>query len=185
MAGGRGDRGTRDPGLPHFLTPGKPLCPPAAPRVKGAFPRIQSALSAPHSCPSLNALPALSGPPRPLSSAQLLPWLPLRTPVPSPQPPHPPRLTFATSPTRDPLSAGSAAAPRAAAERAGAARSPGVGSFGNSSLQNWHPLGEGDKAPQKPPPSAAQTVAPSPRSNSGPSQAPRVYAALHSGGLVE
>lgn len=94
VAGGRGERGTRDPGLPHFLTPGKPLCPPAAPRVKGAFPRIQSALSAPHSCPSLNALPALSGPPRPLSLAQLLPWLPLRTPVPSPQSPHPPPSHF-------------------------------------------------------------------------------------------
>lgn len=42
--------------------------------------------------------------------------------------------------------------------------------------------GRGTRLPKsylRPP---AQTVAPSPRSNSGPSQAPRVYAAFHSGG---
>lgn len=89
-----------------FLTPSLRVshcAHPAAP-CEGRFPRIQSALSAPHSCPSLNALPALSSyglSPQPSS----FPWLPLRTPVPSPQPPpHPPHLTFATSPTRDPLS---------------------------------------------------------------------------------
>ena len=95
-------------------------------------------------------------------------------------------LTFTTSPTRDPLSAGSQVV---------LSPEQWLKELGWHDLQGWVLLetrpcgigilwGRGTRLPKsylRPP---AQTVAPSPRSNSGPSQAPRVYSAFHSGGLV-